>query len=416
MTRRAPAPRGACPTLDDPMEVADGLLARFRPERGFSPAQLDALADAAERHGNGLIEVTARGNVQVRGLSEASAGAFRMALEAADIVALRLPAIEFSSIAGDDPEALADPRGLAKRLRQVCAQALQRAPLSPKLALVIEDGGQIGLDGQKADIRLRAALGGWALEVGGSGMGLLDEADVTEMVGRLLGALQAKGPRARATDLDAGELAAIGELSVAGGAERRRVALGRLHMRAGYALRVGVPFGQVGPDMVRALSKVMAAFGVGEARPAPERTLVLVGAQGDGEGLDDALEAAGWWAHPDTAGGRLTLCSGAESSDGGVIHAAQLTGALARIAPDLLDGSVHIHVSTCAKGCAFTGRPGVMLDGNRLVLYDSATQRQLATFDPTAIEADIVSLVERIRDNRKSGETTLDCLSRLGPP
>lgn len=415
MTRRAPAPRGACPTLDDPMEVADGLLARFRPERGFSPAQLDALANAAERHGNGLIEVTARGNVQVRGLSEASAGAFRMALEAADIVALPLPAIEFSPIAGDDPEALADPRGLVERLRQVCAQALQRAPLSPKLALVIEDGGQIGLERLKADIRLRAALGGWALEVGGAGMGGFDEADVTEMVARLLGALQAKGPRARATDLDAGELGTMGVLSVAGGAERRRVALGRLHMRAGYALRVGVPFGQVGPDMVRALSRVMAAFEVSEARPAPERSLVLVG-QGDGEGLDDALDAAGWWAYPDSAGSRLTLCSGAESSDGGVIHAAQLAGALARIAPDLLDGSVHIHVSTCAKGCAFTGRPGVMLDGNRLVLYDSATQRQLATFDPTAIEADIVSLVERIRDNRKSGETTLDCLSRLGPP
>jgi len=68
--------RGACPRLAAPMETGDGLLARIAPS---GPMTIDAFAGlcaAAEIHGNGLMEVTARGSVQVRGLSPVSAPLF----------------------------------------------------------------------------------------------------------------------------------------------------------------------------------------------------------------------------------------------------------------------------------------------------------------------------------------------------
>ena len=111
----APLPRGACPTLDAPMAVADGLLARFRPEDGLSADQVRGLADAARACGNGLIEVTARGNLQVRGLTDETIEDFRGALDGARIVAQGLPVIEISPIAGNDPKARIDPRPLAAR-------------------------------------------------------------------------------------------------------------------------------------------------------------------------------------------------------------------------------------------------------------------------------------------------------------
>ena len=53
------------------METGDGLLARVRAPRGrLSLDQADALADAALRCGNGLIGLSARANLHLRGLSE----------------------------------------------------------------------------------------------------------------------------------------------------------------------------------------------------------------------------------------------------------------------------------------------------------------------------------------------------------
>ena len=64
---QAPARRGWCPSLMRPMPSGDGLLARVHPRLGIlSAAQLRALAEAARRYGNGHLDVTARGNLQIR--------------------------------------------------------------------------------------------------------------------------------------------------------------------------------------------------------------------------------------------------------------------------------------------------------------------------------------------------------------
>jgi len=65
--------RGACPSLSAPMQTGDGLLVRLRPAApALTGEDLLALAGLAREHGNGLIEITARGNLQLRGLTEAS--------------------------------------------------------------------------------------------------------------------------------------------------------------------------------------------------------------------------------------------------------------------------------------------------------------------------------------------------------
>ena len=78
--------RGACPGLSAPMQTGDGLLVRLA-SLGATIA-LDAAAElcaAARRHGNGIIEVTARGNIQIRGLTPASAPTFADAVAALGI-------------------------------------------------------------------------------------------------------------------------------------------------------------------------------------------------------------------------------------------------------------------------------------------------------------------------------------------
>lgn len=64
----------ACPGALQLHEAADGPLARIRLPGGMiSATQLAALADAATRLGSGTLELTGRGNVQIRGITNAGA-------------------------------------------------------------------------------------------------------------------------------------------------------------------------------------------------------------------------------------------------------------------------------------------------------------------------------------------------------
>ncbi|KMO25639.1 hypothetical protein QR79_06645, partial [Methylobacterium indicum] len=71
-----PAPRrGWCPGLARPMPTGDGLLVRLHPVSGrLSARQVRAAARAAREGGNGLLDVTARGNLQIRGVTVESHG------------------------------------------------------------------------------------------------------------------------------------------------------------------------------------------------------------------------------------------------------------------------------------------------------------------------------------------------------
>lgn len=64
----------ACPSALQLHQAADGALARIRLPGGMlTAAQLAALADASANLGSGTLELTGRGNVQIRGITDAAA-------------------------------------------------------------------------------------------------------------------------------------------------------------------------------------------------------------------------------------------------------------------------------------------------------------------------------------------------------
>jgi precorrin-3B synthase len=203
----APHRRGVCPGLSAPMATGDGLLVRFTATEGISPCAFVALCAAARAHGNGTIEISARGSLQVRGLSVRSAPAFARAVAALDIAAADRPSVIVDPLAGD-PDVRIDSTSLAGAVRHAVAAA--RLVLAPKVCVVLDGGGRLHLDALSADVRLRATgpVQAPRLHVSIAGdaacatpLGSIPPEAAPDTVVRVLRVIASHGPDARASDV-----------------------------------------------------------------------------------------------------------------------------------------------------------------------------------------------------------------------
>ncbi len=206
----APLRRGACPGLSAPMQTGDGLLVRMLPLGTITPEAFAALCAAAREHGNSVVEVTARGSIQVRGLSPISAPRFAAAIAALGISAGDGIAVHASPLAGLDADEILDAETLTADMRRALAEQALAMRLAPKISVAIDGGGALGLDRLSADVRLRAELKNdratLAVSVGGDGagaahIGFVAPEDAAAAVIRLLEVLARRGRDVRARDV-----------------------------------------------------------------------------------------------------------------------------------------------------------------------------------------------------------------------
>ena len=153
--------RGWCPGALRPMQSGDGLIVRLRPRGHLTPAQLLAIAALAERHGNGLIDLTRRANIQMRGVEGESLPALWAALAELDLLDAGAEAeavrnVLSSPLAGIDKSELLDPRPLVASLESALAHRSELWALPAKFCFVVDGGGALSLDEERADIRLLA--------------------------------------------------------------------------------------------------------------------------------------------------------------------------------------------------------------------------------------------------------------------
>ncbi|QLY27909.1 precorrin-3B synthase [Nocardia huaxiensis] len=132
----------SCPGVLRVHEAADGPLARIRvPGGALTPAQLQALAAAAQDLGDGNIELTSRGNVQLRQVSDAVALGGR--LTAAGLLPSasheRVRNIVASPLSGR-VGGWTDVRGLVPALDEGLRAAARLADLPGRVLFTLDDG------------------------------------------------------------------------------------------------------------------------------------------------------------------------------------------------------------------------------------------------------------------------------------
>ena len=394
--------RGACPSLPEPMETGDGLLVRFLP---VAPMTLDAfigLCEAACAHGNGTMEVSARGSLQVRGLSPLSAPRFAAAIAALDIdISEGVPVI--ADPLPDDPSALIDANGLAAKLRQAIAEA--GLTLAPKVSVVVDGGGRLDLDALTADIRLCAlpTAEGPRFELALAGdaasavpVAIVAAGDAVDEVLTRLKAIAARGAEARARDV---LQSPSGRRDPRTDSQRsaRAHPIGCHPLKSGaFARGLGLAFGHAEAGTLIELAHIAKAEGASWARPVPGRTL-LFGPLGEANAEDasEAAERLGLVTHTSDPRRCIVACPGAPSCAQGLIAARALAAEIASHVPFPGDG-VALHVSGCAKGCAHPKPAPLTIVGTEqgcgIVRDGTAQARPTDHVDP----ADLVARLDRI--------------------
>jgi precorrin-3B synthase len=158
----APTARGACPSSHRPFVEADGLLVRVRVPGGeLTCGQASTMARMAERHGSGVVEVTSRANLQIRGVRAEALATLQAGLSAAALVPADAATDERRNIvaapaAGLDPTEVADVRPVAQSLLRLLS-GRDLPPFHPKAGALIDGGGAVSLRGRRHDVALGAA-------------------------------------------------------------------------------------------------------------------------------------------------------------------------------------------------------------------------------------------------------------------
>ena len=149
--------KGWCPGALRPMQSGDGLVTRIRPPLGrLTPQQAQAIAEAAQSHGNGIIDLSARANLQLRGVTEASHPRLIADLRAQGLID---PDIETESLRNliVTPFRDAETNALATTL----TAALTRMPHLPgKFGFALDTGPRPVLTDASVDIRVERATDG----------------------------------------------------------------------------------------------------------------------------------------------------------------------------------------------------------------------------------------------------------------
>jgi len=402
------AVKGWCPGALRPMPTGDGLLVRVRISVGrLSLDQAEALASCARDCGNGTIEVSSRGNLQLRGVAQAKLSELQARLSAerlidADPATERVRNIVVSPLSDVDPEAILDVTPIAASLEAQLGIDETLRGLPGKFGFVIDAGGRWPLGDVEADVRFVAFSGpdgvrfavclagephpqplpvrtGRGVRGAGSsplpalgreGLGVGRAAtcaahDLPDIAARLARAfLTLAGPepdaprrmrtlvqRNGAASIFAAAGLAAGAAIASWRAASPRATVGVLALGERAGLGAAPPFGRMRAEAFTKLARAARVERASGLRLTPWRTIVAVGLEAPrAPQLAKQLAALGFIVAPEDPRLGVVVCPGAPACAQAEADVQADARELAELLPRA--GGILLHVSGCAKGCA----------------------------------------------------------------
>lgn len=367
----------ACPGLLRIVPARDGGLCRVKlPGGQLTAAQARAIAAASMRWASGVLELTNRANLQLRGVRQDGAAALVAELQAAglgpaDPAADDVRNLLLSPSAGRDPQQLRDVRPLAAELLALLEGDRRLHGLSAKFALQLDGGEALARLDHPHDVWLSARAESYVLGLAGTPLdipvGLIAPGQEVATVARLLHRfLDLAGPeqhrmRQLLAQRTLAELLADLDLDLL-------PVPPSLRAPADAALRLGshqqrqTGFNWIGaqPALGRLPAKSLATVadlaehhGNGDLHLTPWQGLLLPDVPVDqASELLAALKLLDLTTDPAAPLARLVACTGSQGCAKG---RADTKGDALRLA-ERLPAGVEVHLSGCPRSCALAGQ------------------------------------------------------------
>ncbi|MBM3576941.1 MAG: precorrin-3B synthase [Alphaproteobacteria bacterium] len=371
-----PEIKGWCPGAFAPMPSGDGLLIRAKAVGSrMTAAQAREIAKIAEACGNGLIDLSQRAQLQLRGISEATIAEALRRLDAIGMLAPNADAERVTNVIASPLAGLVASALDANKMAAELAGELQRdatlRALPPKFLFLLDDGGALSLADVEADIRVEAAANGEvAIRIAGvpdraTFVAVNEALDVALRLARAFVELRAqhayafKRVRTLVEALGAEALTDAAGLTMRVFKEARAPArwahiFGAQRRGAVAYAGVGAPFGRWRADEFAAVAEFAQDEGTGELRLTPWRALLIV--TPDKEAARRVVSRAqdhDLITSPDDQRLAVIACPGAPECPQALAETRAHVMDLAPLAQKIVgvDG-VGLHLSGCAKGCA----------------------------------------------------------------
>jgi len=332
---------------------------------------------------------------------------------------------------GMDALERADLRALVAALRTDLTNRGPLASLGPKVSLLIDGGGVLHLDDVPGDLRLQAntdsrlhvSIAGTAADA--TGLGWVEPHQALEVIVHVLGSIANCGRGARARDFANSRDAHAFRASLAGmlsdgpppAPRPPAEPIGSHRLNDGrVAIGVALAFGYTEAAVLRRFAHAAARCGAASIQPAPGRALLTIGlAAGATDEFVDSAAAEGFVVRSDDARRYVVACAGAPACRSAMLCTRQVAPSIAQAARPFLDGSLTIHVSGCAKGCAHPGAAALTFIGpDRLVVHGRAGDVPHGT----ASAADFIARLPRLHAELERSHAGRECsaavMSRLG--
>lgn len=328
-----PEAKGWCPGAYRPMMSGDGLVVRVRPMLArVTREQVLGLCTAAQEFGSGVIDLTSRANLQIRGVKEDDHEALLQRLSALDMLpddpvleGRRNILITPFWQAGDETHALA--QDLTERLAEL-------PEMPAKVGFAIDTGAAPMFHENSADFRLERTPSGELIVLADGmtrGRVVAQDAAVDALIEMADWFAARRGDTRRMAPLMLKTQLPADWQGTLRAAPAPTLTPGTTEGGAIY----GVGFGQMD---ARRLAALMDATGAEAMRVTPWRLILLEGAE--------LFETSDFITRADDPLLRVDACPGAPLCEAASVD----TRSVARELAHVITGPLH--VSGCAKGCA----------------------------------------------------------------
>lgn len=277
--------RGWCPSLFKPMETGDGFLCRIKPFfSSITSDQARFIGELSAQYGNGYINLSQKGNLQLRGFTRENVDiaipkVIQAHLGSNDANMEEKRNIMIAPLWDLDPSRNADVYHIAHELQKALEAHPEIHPLTGKFSFLIDGGEKYGLRNVYADVNIRVYDKSWIIQLGhDENVIVCDRQDLITITLEIMQFCMDHQLKRLLTPENTKrylQQTSHSTISYKNNDHHHSLPIGYFQLPTSSIVHMGVPFGLLNTSQLMHLADLADQFGNGTLRFTPWRSIIL---------------------------------------------------------------------------------------------------------------------------------------------